>query len=330
VTVTRKWVFPIIRLVIFAAIAAALVKVAFFADPASGAESPLFPTGSIEEPQVPVSTGTIRNDVTLTGTVNADDAVAVKATLAGEVRKVSASVGQWVDAGAELFIIRSETPGDFLPDGTMGKPKVKTETVKAPLSGTLSSLTVIVGQAVSVGEEAGKVAPPSFNVTASMPPEQQYRLLNQPTEATVTITGGPAPFTCTGLTITTAVAGQGEGAASGTTVRCAVPAEVTVFAGLAAQVTIAGGLAENVLVVPTTAVAGGAQTGVVHLIGADGAIEERPVTLGLNDGVSVEVIDGLAEGDLVLQFVPGAPAEATPEGCMVDQFGNTMCMGVGG
>jgi membrane fusion protein, macrolide-specific efflux system len=330
VSVARKWVFPIIWMVIFAVIAVALVKVAFFAEPADGASDFIVPTGSIEEPQIPVATGTIRNDVTLTGTVNADDAVPVKATLAGEVRKVSASVGQWVDAGAELFTIRSETPGDMLPDGTMAKPKVKTETVKAPISGTLTSLTVIVGQAVSVGEEAGNVAPASFNVTASMPPEQQYRLLSKPTEATVTITGGPAPFTCTGLSITTALAGQGEGqaATSGTTVRCAVPAEVTVFAGLAAQITIAGGLAENVLVVPTTAVEGGAQTGVVHVMAADGATEERPVTLGLNDGVSVEVIEGLAEGDMVLQFVPGAPAvEMMPEGCSTDQFGNTMCMG---
>jgi macrolide-specific efflux system membrane fusion protein len=83
-----------------------------------------------------------------------------------------------------------------------------------------------------------------------------------------------------------------------------------------------------VLVVPTTAVEGGAQTGVVHVMGADGAAEQRPVTLGLNDGVSVEVIEGLAEGDMVLQFVPGAPAvEMMPEGCSTDQFGNTMCMG---
>lgn len=314
--VARKWVFPIIRLVIFAAIAAALVKIAFFADPAASAGDPLFPTGSIEEPQVPVAIGTIRNDVTLTGTVNADDAVPVRATLAGEVTKVSAAVGQWVDAGAALFTIRSETPGEMLPDGTMGKAKVKAETVKAPIAGTLSAFGVIVGQLVSVGEEAAKVAPPSFHVSGSLSPEQQYRLLNKPTEATVSITGGPAPFTCTGLTISTALAGAGAGdgsaTTSGTTVRCAVPAEITVFAGLAAQLTIAGGLAENVLVVPTTAVEGSAQSGMVHVIAADGSIEERPVTLGLNDGINVEVAEGLAEGDMILQFIPGAPAQDMP------------------
>jgi hypothetical protein len=44
------------------------------------------------------------------------------------------------------------------------------------------------------------------------------------------------------------------------------------------------------------------------VIGPGGEQEERPVTLGLNDGVNVEVVDGLEEGELVLQFVPGASA----------------------
>jgi macrolide-specific efflux system membrane fusion protein len=64
-----------------------------------------------------------------------------------------------------------------------------------------------------------------------------------------------------------------------------------------------------VLTVPTTAVEGGSGTGVVYLVGADGATEPREVTLGLSDGISVEVTGGLAEGDMILQFVPGAPAD---------------------
>jgi len=36
------------------------------------------------------------------------------------------------------------------------------------------------------------------------------------------------------------------------------------------------------------------------------------VTLGLTDGVNVQVTGGLKEGDTILQFVPGAPAD--PQG----------------
>ena len=137
---------------------------------------------------------------------------------------------------------------------------------------------------VSVGEEVGQVAPPTFNVTATLSPEQQYRLLNKPTEAEVQVTGGPAPFICTGLTITTPLAGAGSGGdgesggtgGSTTTVRCAVPADVTVFAGLTAKVTIAGGIAENVLTVPLTAVEGAAQTGIVYFVLPDGTHGAAP------------------------------------------------------
>jgi hypothetical protein len=36
---------------------------------------------------------------------------------------------------------------------------------------------------------------------------------------------------------------------------------------------------------------------------------ETPVTLGLSDGITVEITGGVEEGDLVLQFVPGALAD---------------------
>lgn len=313
--VARRWVFPIIWMVIFAVIAAALVKVAFFPDSASADGDGAVPTGEIVEPQVPAMLGTIRNDVVLDGTVNADAAVPVKATLAGEVRKVMAAQGQGVAPETELFTIRSETMN---PDGTMSR---KTVTVTAGAAGVLSSFTVLVGQMVTVGESVGQIAPPTFNVTATLAPEQQYRLLEQPTEATVTVTGGPAGFTCTGLTITTPLAGAGSGgegeepgAGGGTTVRCAVPGDVKVFPGLTAQLTIAGGIAENVLTLPMTAVEGAAGSGIVYAVLSDGSTEERPVSLGINDGVNVEITEGIAEGDLVLQFVPGAPADPGVDG----------------
>ena len=174
-------------------------------------------------------------------------------------------------------------------------------------------------------------------MSGALNPEQQYRLLSKPTEASVAITNGPAPFTCIALTITTPLAGAqasgdgaagGETATSGTTVTCAVPAEVTVFSGLAAQITIAAGLAENVLVVPTTAVKGSAQTGVVWFVLPDGGTEERPVTLGMTDGVNVQVIDGIVEGDLINQSVPGATAVGPGgEGCELQPDGSTACFG---
>ena len=322
--VARRWVFPIIRILIFAAIAAALIKLAFLGGIAQTTDAAT-PTGQVSDPQVAITTGTIHNDVVLDATVSADPAVPVRATLTGEVRKVLIGAGQTVAVGTPLLTIRAEVPN---PDGTTS---IKTATVVSGAAGVVSDLPVLAGQVVSVGDAVAQVAPPSFGVAGSLAAAQQYRLLNKPTDAKVTITGGPAGFTCAGLTITTPLAGAGSGGTAGTsgsdsgspgstgggtTVRCSVPADVTVFSGLAAKMTISGGVAENVLVAPITAVEGSAGSGVVYVADPEGGKPTtKNVTLGINDGEKVQITGGLAEGDLILEFAPGAAVEqATKNG----------------
>jgi macrolide-specific efflux system membrane fusion protein len=306
-SVARKWVLPILGLVVAAAIAVALVKLAFFGTSTAGAGGDE-PTGNIVDPQVPVMISTISNDVLLSGTVNADDAVAIKAPLDGTVIEVDASVGSVVVAGQQLGVVK----------GSNSAGRAITVAITAPVAGTVSALSIVPNQGTTAGTVVAQIAPPGFYVTATVQPTDRYRLLNAPTEAQVTVIGGPAPFTCTNLTITTPLAGAATGSGdpegdpgtptTGTTARCIVPPEVTVFPDLTAQLTISAGIAENVLVVPVTAVLGAAESGVVYVVNEDGSTEERQVTLGLSDGINVEVTDGLEEGELVLQFVPGAPA----------------------
>lgn len=309
-SVARKWVFPILWIVVLAAIAAALVKIAFFGTSAAGAGGDT-PTGGVVDPQVPVSIGTVSNDVVLSGTVKADDAVPVKAPLGGEVIQVDVGVGSVVEAGQQLGVVK----------GVNSAGRTVTVAITAPVAGTVSALSIVVNQQTTAGTVVGQIAPPGFYITAPVQPVDRYRLLEAPAEATVTVTGGPAPFTCTGLTVRTPLAGAGQGgeenpgtgdpgAGAGTTARCTVPADVTVFPDLVAQLTISAGIAENVLVVPVTAVLGSAESGVVYVVTdpETGATEERQVTLGLSDGINVEIVEGLEEGEIVLQFVPGAPA----------------------
>jgi hypothetical protein len=334
VGVVRKWVFPVVRILLVAAIAVALGKLAFFPDRAEDVSA--IPTGEIIEPVVPVALGTIVNDVVVQATVTADAAAPLKATAAGTVDEVFFPQGSAVAAGDVVFDVKVEivrAPEDTVDaEGKTKPPIYRYEQVIAPAPGVLSSLSVIAGQDVTIGMVAGQIAPPTFSVSGSLQPEQRYRLVDQPTDASIAITGGPAAFTCTGLRITTPLAGSdgggdttggpgasglpaagaGGGATGGgstTTVSCPVPGDVTVFSGLAAQMTISGGKAENVLVVPTTAVRGAALSGTVWLSLPDGSTEERAVGLGLNDGTQVEITGGLTEGDEILQFAPGAPAE---------------------
>ena len=342
--IARTWVFPILRILLVAILAVALVKLAFFPDrPADAA--PAQPTGEIVEPRTVASLGTITNDVVVKATVMADAAVPMKATAAGTVNKILVAQGATVAQGDVIFDVKvpiERDPADSVDAEGKPKPAIyRYVDVTAPAAGTLSSLSVIAGQEVTIGATAGTIAPPTFSVSGTLEPAQQYRLLNRPSDATVTITGGPAAFTCTNLRITTPLAGStgsdsssgsggagsgtsGGATASGTTATCTVPSEVTVFSGLAAELTIAGGRAENVLVVPTTAVRGAAQSGTVWVSNADGTTVERPVALGLTDGTQVQVTEGLTEGEEILEFAPGAMA-VPDDGCMMNPDGSMYC-----
>ncbi|WP_205649455.1 efflux RND transporter periplasmic adaptor subunit [Agromyces sp. LHK192] len=353
--VARTWVFPILRIVLVAVVAVALVKLAFFPDRQAEDGGSANPTGTVAEPEVAVVRGSIANDLVLSGTVDADAPVAAKATGSGTVDEIFVAQGAAVVAGEVLYDIKVQNEVEPVeaagPDGvpvvTVPKTTYRYEQVVAPIAGVVSVLDVLPGQSVAIGDARASVAPPTFSVTAAVSPEQQYRLTDAPAQATVEIAGGPAPFTCGGLVITasggaggsvgtsgadggagTGAPTAGAGGGSGATVRCTVPSDVRVFPGLTAAVTVSAGVADGVLVVPTTAVEGGAETGTVWVVQPDGERVEAAVRLGLTDGALVEVVEGLAEGDTVLQFVPGAPAVPPGmEGCDTMPDGMIICAG---
>lgn len=316
----RRYVFPALRLLIWAVIAAALVKLAFAGADVTTEETGIVPTGQVVEPVVEATTGTITNAVTVTASVVADPAVPVRATLAGTVSEVLVADGQKVDAGTVVLKVRQETPRDPIektdPEtGTVTvierKPLVEIVEVKAPVAGTLA-LPTLKDQVVAVGDTVGQVAPGSLSVSGTLTPDQQYRLIGAPAEGTVTLKGGPAPFTCQGLRIGAASTDDADleqvadpSVSTSGTVTCAVPGDVTAFAGLGADIEIVNGTAKDAVVVPVTSVQGTVQKGNVWVVATEGEEpEEREVGLGLTDGEVVEITDGLEVGDLVLEFIP--------------------------
>lgn len=302
----RTWVLPVLKLAVGAAIAIALVKLAFFPDvEAVSADDGLVPGAAFEEPLATVERGSVENAVSIEGMIVPVEAVPVRSTHAGTVARVSAADGAQVAEGDVLYTVRVETQGAPAADGTVPPPTARVHSIVAPAAGTLTGFAVLVGQSVDVAGETGAVQPPEHVVRASLGAAEQYRLTTQPESATVTIDGGPAPFECGAVAIAQPVGEQITTGASAT-LTCAVPGDVRVFVGLAAKVELSAGSASDVLLLPTTAVLGSAETGIAYRPGADGAPEEVPVELGLSDGRMVEVRAGLSEGDAVLQFVPGA------------------------
>lgn len=287
--VWRRWVFPLLLVIIFGLCAAALVKLAFFPD---AADAQVTPESGVTDPVLAVERGSVVNALSLNGNIARDDSFPLRGEINGTVTEVHVVDGAAVASGQLLFTVKQDYPE-------------KTVEIFAPEAGDLSEIALVKGQTVAVGAEVATLTPARYHLLATVEPVQLYRLVGAPTEATVTITGGPAPFGCTGVRVQVST----EGTAS---VRCSIPADQVVFAGLPAQMDLALGQVDDALVIPVTAVQGGSGTGSVWVDAGDGSEpEERAVTLGVNDGAMVEVVEGLAEGETIRQFVPGflAPVE---------------------
>ncbi|RLK47720.1 efflux RND transporter periplasmic adaptor subunit [Microbacterium telephonicum] len=299
--VWRRWIFPILLLIVCAAVAAALVKLAFFPDQADAATPAA--GGTLDAPVVTVEKGDITDELSVDGTIARDDDVTVRAQVEGVITSVAVAQGQSVAAGQVLFTVKQTSP-------------VKNVDVTAPEAGEVASFELVKGQSVSLGSEVATLTPARFHLVGTVDPVLLYRLAGAPTDGQVTIQGGPAPFTCTGLNVQV----SDDGA---TSVVCAVPTDQQVFAGLKATLAVTVGSVEDALVVPTTAVTGGAGSGIVW-IDTDGGTEERKVELGVTDGTLVQVVSGLAEGDVVRQYVPGTTAGTEPV-CYDDGMGGQYC-----
>lgn len=301
--VWRRVILPVLFLVVLGAAALALMKIAFLPDTASA--EPSGPSAGVTEPVTAVARGSLVNELDLEGSIARDEEYVVRSATDGVVTGVHVADGDTVQQGQLLVTIKQNDP-------------VRSIQLVAPEAGEISDLALLKGQASTIGGEVLTLTPARHHVLATVKPEQLYRLVNAPTEATVTITGGPAPFACTGVRVQIAE----DGTAS---VRCAVPADQTVFAGLPVSLALGLGKVDDALVIPVTAVKGGAGSGVVWVDAGDGADpEERKVTLGVNDGEQVEVLDGLAEGDSIRQFVPGF-AVPVQEQCYDDGAGGEIC-----
>jgi multidrug efflux pump subunit AcrA (membrane-fusion protein) len=316
----RQYVFPTVRIIIWAVIAAALVALAL-----KGAEldppDALQPTGEITESVITAEKGSVTNAVTVPASVVSDPPIEIKATANGVIAEIEVDDAK-VAKDVRVLWIKSEEPVEPVVEVdektgeetiTEQDPKVTWTSALAPAAGTVD-ITVLKDQAVTVGETIGTVSPGTLSVSGTLTADQQYRLVGAAGKAEVTLKGGPAPFTCTGLTIGEAPAGGGagdvdpaaEGAESATgAVRCSIPGKVKAFSGLGAEIEITNGNAEGVVVVPISAVLGTSQTGKVWTVGEEGAEPEaRDVTLGLTDGLQVEITKGLKAGEQILEFTP--------------------------
>lgn len=322
-------VLNFLKVFIWAVIAIALVKFAFFPSTAADSAQSLDPSANYGHMTVTPVRGDIANTVTAKGSIEQDPATTVKATGEGVVSYLYTGDGAAITTGEPILELKKEIQGRDTQtvdeEGTVtttpGRPTYEYTTVYANASGTLH-LTALLGQQFSIGDAVATIQPSTYSAVAALNAEQLYRIQNAPSEATLSITNGPAPFTCTGLQIVTPQSAKTNGndkstdsasaaSSSSTRAKCPVPADQTVFPGLQVTMDIVAGQSSDVLTLPISAVEGRFQSGYVYVPGADGADPVKTaITIGLTDGKVVEVVDGIDEDQEVLEFIPTAKTDS--------------------
>lgn len=372
----RRYVFPLLWLLIFAVIALALAKLAFFPSGATAAEEDTT-TPSAEFDQfalVGAEAGDIASELALEAVVQPDPGTELLATETGEITKVWVADGDEVREGDRILQVRIPEEPEFsaapevkrgaAPDtaepgaaalgaegedpapeapvapapapapapgpGPAPEQEYRYVDLRATADGTIRDLAVIEWQSLSVGERVATLSPGTYSIVAELAPEQQLSLLDVDIAATAQLPSAADPITCRAPDITEDTeldedAGSGAqppsaeeawvgephgmeetGGVSAAQLRCPVPESARVVPGLSVQVTVALGSATDVLTVPTTAVEGEGEVGTVYAL-EESTGEPAPleVTLGLRGDGVVEIVDGLEEGQQILQFVPG-------------------------
>ena len=338
----KKYILPAVKIFIAVVIAIALTKIAFFSGQENKNQADISSGLEVTTRTTTATVGDITSTVEVKGQVVQDKAVEAKATLTGTVDSLTVAKDAMITQGEPLLYLKKTEPQEPKTDaeGNTVTPsdKVTWGTVYAPVSGKVT-YNVIENQDTTTGMVVASVTPQTYSATGDITAAQQYRLTNAPAAATISTTDGPAPFSCTDLKIgtkenTSTTTGQNGSSTTTSTgegtkveVRCSVPPEQQVFAGLKITIGIDAGSATGAVLVPVTAVEGSVTTGSVWVVtDPDNPkdAEKREVSLGINDGTNIQITDGLAEGETILQYVPGKDIVRTgnPNTCEPD---NSAC-----
>ena len=311
-----KRIMSVLWLIVWTAIAVALVKFAFFPSIAksTGGDDGLDPHAEYTELIITPTTQTVINSLKLQGTIRQAEPVSAKSPLDGEVIWFFHGTGDQVEAGERILQVRKQVVGDDVittdEEGNQiiepGQSWWEYEDVVTTTSGTVT-IDVLMSQPVGIGETVASVQPPTYLVHATLEPEQMYRLQELPSSVTATIKDGPAPFDCTNAAVVTPQDTTDSESAGAETMQlqCTVPGNVTVFPGLQVQLEVISGEVEDALTLPLSAVEGRFSSGFVYVPGPDGEPIKTEVTLGISDEYVVQIKSGISADEQVLEFVPG-------------------------
>lgn len=243
------------------------------------------PAPTVEQQTVLVRRGDLRSVVTLDGAAVPVTPFTLDAPIGGIISAVIEDPSSGVAAGDLI----AEVTG---ADG-------RTSGILAPEAGAIVGMLVAPGDKISATEPVATFAPRRFEALAQVPAPLLYRFYDTPAGLLVRIDRGPAPFECPLTSLGATVAPGTNPLDAPIELRCAIPSSIRVFAGVRLTIAAVTDEAVDALLIPVQSVVGTVDQGIVSLVTASGPVA-RSVRLGITDGASVVVLDGLEEGDQIL------------------------------
>lgn len=269
-------------------------------------------SGSNGFEEVVVVRGDIAESILSTGTVQPENRLEIKPPIAGRIDAVFVEEGQEVHRGQTLALMSSAERAALLDAARARGPQelrrweeyYRPAPILAPIDGTIISRNVEPGQSFT-SQDALFVMSDRLTVKAQVDETDIAKIrLRQP--AIVTLDAYPnedipsrvdqvAYDATTVNNVTTYIVDV-------------LPDEVPEFmrSGMTANVRFTGEERPGVLVLPSNAVKNRDGKHVVVLAPArgNGTPEEREVEVGITDGMTIEIVSGLAEGDRALVARP--------------------------
>jgi macrolide-specific efflux system membrane fusion protein len=191
----------------------------------------------------------------------------------------------------------------------------------APAEGVVTSVAIEAGT-VAPSSEAIVVQAAQLQVTGNVV-EADVTAIKPGQTATVAIEalGVDLPGTVSAIAPSAAASNGSSIVTFAVTVTLTNPPDAA-RVGMSAQLSIAVAQSANALAVPAAAIAGSAGAYDVRVLGADGAVETRPVSVGLITSSLAEITAGLSEGETV---ITGTATQRTTTGA-----GGGLGVGLGG
>jgi multidrug efflux pump subunit AcrA (membrane-fusion protein) len=250
--------------------------------------------------------GSIKSAVTLDGVVVREPTEEVTAPISGVLTELSVRPGDAVNAGDDLATVTipasTPTPSPTPTPTPTATPTGITESVTAPIAGTIGRLQVTKGQTVETGQGIVTIIPSRYDAIAQVPQDQLYRFYSQPLSIQAAISHQDSPIDCTFLSIGGNLPGSGATRVLQNEVdlRCQLPDGTAVFPGVPAKVVAVTAQVDDAITLPVQAVEQHGNTGIIWLVEKGKAPVRKEVTLGINDGRRIQIVTGLFAGQRVL------------------------------